>query len=135
MTIEIKFIVFINEKRISISNRFNNNKILFNIDVCGLQQLPSAEKMAESLPDHLSRLEKIDYELKLKNKQVLRIIEDKPYYIPTSSRDIILVEKRQDMSIRSITYELLDSSSGLIVIVSSFIIVLLYKYKKNNQNN
>ena len=90
--------------------KFNNNKILFNIDVCGLQQLPSAEKMAESLPDHLSRLEKIDYELELKNKQVLRIIEDKPYYIPTSSRDTILVEKRQDMSIRSITYELLDSS-------------------------
>ena len=91
--------------------RFNNNKIMFNVDVCGLQQLPDLDNMMKSIPDHVT----IDVINELQNKlylskNVLRIIEDTAYYIPTSNRDTILIEKREDTSIRTVTYEVLTSS-------------------------
>ena len=36
----------------------------------------------------------------------MRVIDDKPYYIPVSSRDEVLVEKRDDTSLKRITYDL-----------------------------
>ena len=87
--------------------RFNNNKVMFNTDVCGLQQLPDLQNMMFSVPEHVS--EDLRYELEnilYKKKNVLRIIEDKAYYIPTSRRDTILIEKRDDTLIRSVTYEI-----------------------------
>ncbi len=90
--------------------KFDNNKIMFNVDVCGLQQLPSPEKMVECLPLDMSIKDKNEYANLLKKKQVIRLIEDMPYYIPTDSRDVILVEKRNDMSIKSVTYDILTTS-------------------------
>ena len=91
--------------------RFNNNLIMFNTDVCGLQQLPDLENMVRTIPEHVSKelrdeLENISYQ----RKNVLRIIEDGAYYIPTSSRDTILIEKRDDTFIKSVTYEILATS-------------------------
>ena len=90
--------------------KFDNNKIMFNVDVCGLQQLPKPERMAECLPEDMSAKDKDEYTYLLKKKQVIRLIEDIPYYIPTESRDVILVEKRNDMSIKSVTYDILTTS-------------------------
>ena len=91
--------------------RFNNNLIMFNTDVCGLQQLPDLENMVRSIPEHVSKelrdeLENVSYQ----RKNVLRIIEDAAYYIPTSSRDTILIEKRDDTFIKSVTFEILATS-------------------------
>lgn len=91
--------------------RFNNNKIMFNVDVCGLQQLPEIDTMIRSIPNHIS--EEMKYELEnvlYKKDSILRIIEDTAYYIPTSNRDTILIEKRDDTSIRTATYDILDIS-------------------------
>ena len=90
--------------------KFDNNKIMFNVDVCGLQQLPKPERMAECLPEDMSAKEKDEYAYLLRKKQVIRLIEDMPYYIPTDSRDVILIEKRNDMSIKSVTYDILTTS-------------------------
>ena len=94
--------------------KFDNNRIMFNVDVCGLQQLPDADIMALALPDHLSEYDRTYYEgllsEGLKRKRVLRVIEDKMYFVPTSSRDTILVEKRSDTSIKSVTYDILSIS-------------------------
>lgn len=90
--------------------KFDNNKIMFNVDVCGVQQLPRPEKMAEYLPEDMNEEDKEEYKKLLEKKQVIRIIEDIPYYIPTESRDVILVEKRDDMSIKSVTYDILTTS-------------------------
>lgn len=86
--------------------RFDNNKVLFNVDVCGLQQLPT--NMEESIPDHLSDKDKRDIEEAFEDypKKIMRVVEDKPYYIPVSSRDTILIEKRDDFSIRTVTFDL-----------------------------
>ena len=92
--------------------KFQNNKIMFNVDVCGLQQLPSYERMKIALPSHLSERDKEEvlnlYEKE--PKKIIRLIEDQMYYIPTSSRDEILVEKRADISIKSMTYDILYST-------------------------
>ena len=90
--------------------KFDNNKIMFNVDVCGLQQLPAPEKMLNHLPENLSKEDRFEYELLFKKKQMIRLIEDNIYYIPTDSRDTILIEKRNDMSIKSVTYDVLISS-------------------------
>jgi hypothetical protein len=90
--------------------KFDNNRVMFNVDVCGLQQLPKASKMIESLPDHLNEKEYEEYSDLLKKKQVTRIITDKAYYVPTTSRDTIMVERRSDTSIKTITYDILDIS-------------------------
>ena len=90
--------------------KFDNNRIMFNVDVCGLQQLPKLSKMIESLPDFLSEEEREEYSTLLGKKQVTRVITDKAYYVPTSSRDTIMVEKRGDTSIKTITYDILDIS-------------------------
>jgi hypothetical protein len=100
--------------------RFNNNKIMFNVDVCGLQQLPKNKMIC--LPEHI--LEKphevAELERLYETKQVIRIIEDKPYYIPTSSRDTILIEKRADTSIRVVTYDVLSVSYGTLDFTQDF---------------
>ena len=91
--------------------KFNGNKIMFNSDICGLQQLPDIENMMRSIPDHVS--EELKYELEnvlYKKKNVLRIIEDTAYYIPTSGRDTILIEKRDDMTIKTVSYDVLKIS-------------------------
>ena len=94
--------------------KFDNNKIMFNLDVCGLQQLPRPENMALALPEHLSDYDRKYYETIYGNaigrKRVLRLIKDKMYYVPTSSRDTILIEKRADTSIKSVTYDVLSIS-------------------------
>ena len=90
--------------------KFDNNKIMFNIDVCGLQQLPIPNKMIDALPEFLSKEDRAQYVTDLKKKQVTRIITDRAYYVPTSSRDTIMIEKRNDTSIKSITYDILDIS-------------------------
>jgi hypothetical protein len=84
-------------------SRFNNDKIMFNVDVCGLQELPIAEKMMDNIPDNL----KDDIiEIYKDNPRVLRMIRNnKMLYIPTSSRDEILVERRDDTSIKTLTLE------------------------------
>ena len=92
--------------------KFNNNKIMFNVDVCGIQQLPSLERIESALPDHLSEKDK-NYMLnayKNNPKNVLRVIEDSIYYVPTDARDTILVEKRSDTSIKTVTYDILAIS-------------------------
>lgn len=85
-------------------SRFNNDKIMFNVDVCGLQELPIAEKMMDNIPDNL----KDDIiEIYKDNPRVLRMFENnKMLYIPTSSRDEILVERRDDTSIKTLTLTL-----------------------------
>jgi hypothetical protein len=50
------------------------------------------------------------YIKQLTKPQVLRIIEDQMYYIPTTSRDSIIIEKRSDLSIKAITYDIKDIS-------------------------
>ena len=93
--------------------KFDNNKVMFNGNVCGLQQLPSLERKMECLPEHVPERDiYLDggYFYKYQTKQVVRIIEDRPYYIPTSSRDTILIEKRNDTSIKMITYDVLSVS-------------------------
>ena len=90
--------------------KFSNNKVMFNVDVCGIQQLPKNKVVC--LPDFLSDKDRKEIEslYELKPKQIIRIIEDKPYYIPTSSRDTILIEKRNDTSIKSVTFDVLVTS-------------------------
>ena len=91
--------------------KFNGNKIMFNTDICGLQQLPDIENMMKSIPDHVS--EEIKYELETYSyhkKNVLRLIEDTAYYIPTSGRDTILIEKRDDLAIKTVSYDVLKIS-------------------------
>ena len=91
--------------------RFSNNKIMFNGNVCGLQQLPSKGHMISAIPEHVSKEVRDELENNLyDSKNIIRLIEDKAYYIPTSSRDTILIEKRDDTSIRSATYEILAST-------------------------
>ena len=92
--------------------KFDNNKVMFNVDVCGLQQLPDMEIKMRSIPEHVSDELKQELEVLLQRKQVIRIIEDTAYYIPTSARDTILIEKRPDTSIKTATYEILTSSYG-----------------------
>ena len=85
--------------------KFDNNKILFNTNVCGVQQLPDNKEGC--LSDSLSErdMEEFKYLYKNEPKRILRIIEDKPYYIPVSDRDTILIERRDDTSIKKLTYE------------------------------
>ncbi len=98
--------------------KFDKDKVLFNTDVCGLQHLPDRIRMLQQMPEHLKRVKardefKTDYDYYkelLKDPQVLRIIEDQMYYIPTTSRDSIIVEKRPDLSIKTITYDIKDVS-------------------------
>jgi hypothetical protein len=85
--------------------KFDSNKILFNTNVCGIQQLPKNKEGC--LPTTLSDkdIEQYKYLYEYESKKVIRIIEDKPYYVPVSSRDTILIERRDDTNIKRITYE------------------------------
>lgn len=122
-TVEVDFLlapgtthVYLNGVLLSYEDycKFDNNKIMFNVDVCGVQQLPRPDNMALTLPDYLSEYDKTYYETyyggAIERKRILRLIEDKMYYIPTTSRDTILVEKRADTSIKSVTYDILSIS-------------------------
>lgn len=104
--------IYLNGQLLSYDDycKFSNNKVMFNMDVCGLQQLPSVDKMMTYLPDRFSVEEKLEYQTLYNKKQVIRLIEDKMYYIPTDTRDTILIEKRDDTSIKSVTYDVLISS-------------------------
>jgi hypothetical protein len=93
--------------------KFNKNKITFNVDVCGLQKLPKDREMMECLPEYLTEYD-VNY---IKNcygssDYIIRIIEDKPYYIPSSSKDIILVEKRSDTTIKQASFDIEVTSYG-----------------------
>jgi hypothetical protein len=86
--------------------KFDSNKIIFNIPVCGLQQLPDNKDVC--LPDYLTKKSIEEYKRLYKNepKKIMRVIDDKPYYIPVSNRDEVLIEKRDDTSLKRITYDL-----------------------------
>ena len=91
--------------------KFNKNKVMFNINVCGLQQLPNNKELC--LPEYLS-----EYDMEYmkgaydSSDSIIRIIEDKPYYIPANNRDIILIEKRSDTSIKQATFDIETISYG-----------------------
>jgi hypothetical protein len=100
--------------------RFNNNKVMFDVNVCGLQDLPLPGRMIDALPAHIrnkkvSENQTSDYSVfteLLQSPKVLRLIEDKIYYIPVSNRDSILIEKRDDTTIKTATFDILSSSYG-----------------------
>ena len=109
--------VYVNGVRLDDSEfvRFDNNKIMFDIPVCGVQDLPVVERMTNSLPDHLSNkkvsedlpLDIVEYRELMNYPQITRIIEDKLYYIPVSNRDTVLIERRPDTSIKTATFDVL----------------------------
>lgn len=99
-------------------HKFDNNKIMFEEDICGLQQLPDIETMKQCLNNkYLSKefKESIITDYENSPKKILRVVDENGlYYIPTNSRDTVLVEKRTDMNMKSITFDVEISSYGTL---------------------
>lgn len=99
-------------------HKFDDDKIMFEANVCGIHQLPEPKKMAECLINEYlsdSFKESIVKDYTNYPKRVMRMPEENDlYYIPTSNRDVILVEKRNDLSLKSVTFDVLTSSYGTL---------------------
>lgn len=99
-------------------HKFDDDKIMFESNICGLHQLPETDVMAkclfnEYLSDNFKESIIKDYENY--PKRIIRLPEENDlYYIPTSSRDTVLVEKRNDLSLKSVTFDVLTSSYGTL---------------------
>ena len=97
-------------------HKFDDDKIMFEANVCGLYPLPEAEQMALCLDnEYLSDSFKESIVNSYKNypKHIMRLPQENDlYYIPVSNRDTVLIEKRNDLSLKSVTFDVLTSSYG-----------------------
>lgn len=97
-------------------HKYDDDKIMFEANICGLNPMPESKVMAKCLfNEYLSDSFKESIVKAYENypKRIMRLPEENDlYYIPTTNRDVILVEKRNDLSLKSVTFDVLTSSYG-----------------------